>query len=59
MRKKSENEIVSLQVDPINGDYYISIPEWMINDLSWYEDTQIKIVLDNKEIIISENVNDW
>lgn len=58
MRKKSENEIVSLQVDPINGDYYISIPEWMINDLSWYEDTQIKIVLDNNEILISENVDD-
>jgi hypothetical protein len=58
MRKKSENEIVSLQVDPINGEYYITIPEWMINDLSWYEDTQIKIVLDNNEILLSEKVND-
>ena len=58
MRKKSENEIVPLQVDPINGEYYITIPEWMINDLSWYEDTQIKIVLDNNEILLSENVDD-
>ena len=58
MKKKSDNEIVSLQVDPITGDYYINIPEWMVNDLSWYEDTQIKINLDNDEIILTESKDD-
>lgn len=55
MRKKSEDEILPLQVDPISGEYYINIPEWMVNDLSWYEDTPIRINLDNNEIILSES----
>ena len=58
MKKKSGNEIVSLQVDPISGEYYINIPEWIVNDLSWYEDTEIKINVDNDEIILMENKND-
>jgi len=54
MRKKPDDTKIFLQVDPLNGEYYIRIPEWMINDLSWYEDTQIKVTLDNDEIILSE-----
>jgi hypothetical protein len=58
MRKKSDDNKAFLQVDPINGDYYISIPEWMINELSWYEDTEIKISLDGGEIIIAESTDE-
>ena len=47
-----------LEVDPINGDYYVRIPEWIINDLSWYEDTQIELTIDGKEIILSEKEDD-
>lgn len=55
MRKKSDDNKAFLQVDSINGDYYINIPEWMINELSWYEDTEIKISLEGGEIIIAED----
>jgi hypothetical protein len=55
MRKKSDENKTFLQVDPINGEYYISIPEWMINELSWYEDTQIRVNLDGDELIIAED----
>lgn len=54
MQKKSGENIQSLQVDSISGDYCIKIPEWIINELSWYEDTEISIMLEGSEIILSE-----
>jgi antitoxin component of MazEF toxin-antitoxin module len=55
MKKNSGENISPLQVDPITGSYYITIPEWMINELSWYEDTEIQIHMEGNEIILSEN----
>jgi antitoxin component of MazEF toxin-antitoxin module len=53
--KKNPGEIFDMiQVDPITGKYFVFIPEQVINELSWYEDTEIKINLDGNEIVISE-----
>lgn len=54
MKKNSEN-IQPIQENPINGEYYVIIPEWIMNELSWYEDTEIKFVVESNEVIISEN----
>jgi hypothetical protein len=54
MRKNSGENFQPLQVDPVTGEYYVIIPEWMANDLSWYEDTEINISLEGSEIIMSE-----
>jgi antitoxin component of MazEF toxin-antitoxin module len=54
MQKKSGENIQSLQVDSISGNYFLTIPEWMINELSWYEDTEINLTLDGNELILSE-----
>ena len=58
MKKNSGEEIRVIEVDPISGEYYITIPQWITNDLSWYEDTEIKFTLDGNEIILSEKTND-
>ncbi len=57
MKKNSGDIFESLQVDPISGEYYLVIPEQLINELSWYEDTEIQISLDGNEIILSERSN--
>jgi len=54
MRKNSGDIFKSLQVDPITGEYYLIIPEQIINDLSWYEDTEIKLTLEGDELVLSE-----
>jgi hypothetical protein len=54
MKKNSAEIFQPLQVDPISGEYYLVIPEQFVNDLSWYEDTEIKIELSGSEIILSE-----
>jgi len=52
--RKNENSFQSVQVDPITGEYYVIIPEWIANELSWYEDTEIKFTLDGNEVVLSE-----
>ena len=54
MRKNSGDIFKSLQVDPITGEYCLIIPEQIINDLSWYEDTEIKLTLEGDELVLSE-----
>ena len=54
MKKNSGEIFESLQIDPITGQYCLIIPEQIINELSWYEDTEIEFYLDGKEIILSE-----
>jgi len=54
MKKKSGDIFRSLQVDPITGEYYLVIPEQIINDLSWYEDTEIEFLIEGTEVILTE-----
>ena len=54
MKKNSDN-IRAISVDPITGEYYGIIPEWIANELSWYEDTEIKFDLEGDEVVLSEN----
>ncbi len=58
MKKNSADNIRPLEVDPITGNYYVVVPEWIANELAWYEDTEIEFNLDGDEIILSEHKND-
>ena len=54
MKKNSDN-IRAISVDPITGEYYVIIPEWIANELSWYEDTEIKFDLEGDDVVLSEH----
>ena len=55
MKKNSGEIFETIEVDPVSGDYYIKIPGEIMNELSWYEDTEVKFLLDGKDVILSEN----
>lgn len=54
MKKKSGEIFEPLQVDPITGEYYLVIPEQLVNELDWYEDTEIRLEMSGTELILSE-----
>jgi hypothetical protein len=54
MKKNSEDIFRLIEIDPITGQYFIEIPEEIMNELEWYEDTRIKFTLDGSEVILSE-----
>lgn len=58
MKKNSGKNFQTLQVDPITGDYYVTIPEWILNELSWYEDTIINFSLEGTDLVLSEKEED-
>jgi hypothetical protein len=58
MEKNSGDIFEPIEVDPISGDYFIKIPEQIMNELSWYEDTEICFTLDGDEVILSDREND-
>ena len=39
----------------VTGEYRAIIPEWIINDMNWYEDTKLNWKTDGDEVIITES----
>jgi|TARA_R100000008_G_scaffold84452_1_gene71871 bifunctional DNA-binding transcriptional regulator/antitoxin component of YhaV-PrlF toxin-antitoxin module len=54
MQKKSEIIFTTIEVDTVSGEYYTIIPEQIINEMGWYEETKIRWLIDGDEIIIME-----
>jgi antitoxin component of MazEF toxin-antitoxin module len=57
MKKNFGENFQSIQVDPVTGNYYLIIPEDVANELSWYEDTDIKLTIEGNEVILCENTD--
>jgi antitoxin component of MazEF toxin-antitoxin module len=58
MKKNSGKIFESIQIDSATNHYYIEIPEWVVNDFGWYEDTEVQLSIDSNELIITEREND-
>lgn len=57
MKKNLEENRQLLQIDPVSGEYYLVIPECIVNEFSWYEDTEIDLEVDGSELILRECKN--
>ena len=54
MQKNSGKFLTTIEVDTVTGEYYTIIPEEIINEYNWYEETQLKWVIDNDDIILRD-----
>ena len=54
MQKNSEKIFSEIEVDPVTGDYHITVPEIILNEMQWYEGTKIRWMVDGNEIILTE-----
>ena len=52
--KKYTDSKVPINIDPISNEYKITIPEWVVNEFDWYEDTELVWVVDDQGIHIQE-----
>ena len=55
MQKNSGGFITSIEIDTVTGEYRAIIPEWIINEMDWYEDTNLNWKIDDGEVIITES----
>ena len=55
MEKNSGGQITSIEISNISGEYCAIIPEWIINEMGWYEDTNLNWKIDDDDVIITES----
>ena len=55
MQKNTPEDLRPIEVDTVSGEYYVRIPEWVVNDQGWFEDTEVNFKSDGEELIITEN----
>jgi len=53
--KKSDKFKIPLRVDDVTNEYIIAVPESYVNDLGWYEDTEVNVMLEGDGIFIEES----
>ena len=54
MKKNPAENFTSIEVDPVTGEYYTVIPEWMVNEQNWYEGTELNFALEDDIIVLTE-----
>ena len=53
--KKYQDSKAVIGVDPITNEYKITVPEWIVNEFDWYEDTELVWVVNNEGIHIQQD----
>ena len=54
MQKNFQENFGSVEVDDYTHEYLIRIPESIINEMNWYDCTEINIKVDDEDVIITE-----
>ena len=54
MKKNPAENFTTIEIDPVTGNYFTIIPEWMVNEKGWYEGTEINLKMEDDEIFIPE-----
>ena len=49
-----EQNICPIEIDPVTDEYKLTIPEWLLNDMGWYEGTELQWIQDSDIICIEE-----
>ena len=57
MQKNFGHIFSAIEVDNVTGEYKVIIPEAIINEMGWFEDTELKWNLVDQEVIITENTD--
>ena len=58
MEKNPDKNFTVVEVNPATNEYCVKIPEWIINDMGWYEGTELEWNVEGNEIILKEIKDD-
>lgn len=54
MRKNPAENFSTVEIDPVTGEYFVRLPEWVISEYGWYEGTEVNMEVDGDCIVITE-----
>jgi len=54
MKKNPSENLTTIEIDPVTGEYYVNLPQWMLDEKGWYEGTEVNLQFENYCIVITE-----
>jgi len=54
MQKNPAENFSTIEIDPLSGEHYVIVPEWILDEKGWYEGTEVNIEVENDCIIIKD-----
>ena len=54
MQKNPRENFTTIEIDPVSGEHYIIIPEWICDEKGWYEGVEVNIEVENGYIVITD-----
>ena len=43
MKKNPAENFTTVEIDPVSGEHYVIIPEWICDEKGWYEGVEVNI----------------
>ena len=54
MQKNPGENLTTVEVDPVTGEYVVKVPEWIVSEFGWFEGTEVNMEVDGDAIVITE-----
>jgi len=54
MQKNPAENFSTIEIDPVSGEHYVIVPEWILDEKGWYEGTEINIEVESDCLIIKD-----
>ena len=54
MEKNRAENFTTVEIDPVSGEHYVIIPEWICDEKQWFEGTEVNIEVEVDGIVITE-----
>ena len=54
MQKNPTENFSTIEIDPVSGEHYVIVPEWILDEKGWYEGTEVNIEVENDCLIIKD-----
>ena len=54
MQKNPQENFTTVEIDPVTGEHYLTIPECISDENGWYEGTEVNIEVDGDSIVITD-----
>jgi bifunctional DNA-binding transcriptional regulator/antitoxin component of YhaV-PrlF toxin-antitoxin module len=54
MKKNRAENFTTVEVDTVTGEFFVTIPQWILDERGWYEGTNLNIEVDGDCLIITD-----
>lgn len=55
MKKNRAKNLTIVEINAVNGEFFITIPQWILDEKEWYEGTNLNIEVDGDCLIITDS----